>query len=138
MVVGMSLVPAAGDFGGDFYQTFSGELKMSGSLPDGYFPMEAAPKDKPILGWCVHDADPYFIDDGSNCLTMYGAHAEGIGHVSDGPHVLIWGGSFKDVGEYGHVEAELPDWWYRFDSDFEVAANPIAWAPIPDFEPPTT
>lgn len=94
-------------------------------------PIATAPKDgTPILGWCVHEADPYF--EGNGDLTLYGAHAEGLSHVDDGPHVLVWGGSFDDRTYLEPDAANLPDWWFRDGSDFEQAANPTHWIPIPE------
>lgn len=93
----------------------------------GWQPIETAPKDVPILGWCVHTADVGFIEGGGS-LTLYAAHSEGLSHVEDGPHVLVWGGGWADSEEDGG--GWLPDWWFRSDSEFEVAANPIFWAPI--------
>jgi len=90
--------------------------------------MESAPHNRPILGWCKHDSDPYH--EGPTSLTTYGAHCEGIGRVEDGPHVIVWGGGYTDVGEYGVIEASCPDWWFRFGSEFEEAAAPVAWAGI--------
>lgn len=92
------------------------------------YDMTQAPTDRPILGWCKHDNDPYHLEGGF--LTTYGAHVEGLGRVEDGPQVLVWGGGYADVGEYGVVEASCPDWWFRHGSEFEEAANPIAWAEI--------
>jgi hypothetical protein len=94
-----------------------------------WLPMETALKDEPILGWCVHEADPYFQSNGD--LTLYGAHVEGLSHVEDGPHVLVWGGAWDDRTYENENAGWLPDWWFRSDSDFEIAANPIRWRPIP-------
>jgi hypothetical protein len=94
----------------------------------GWQPIESATKDKPILGWCVHEADPYFRENGD--LTLYGAHVEGLSHVEDGPHVLVWGGGFDDRSYEEPNGGWLPDWWFRSDSDFEIAANPTHWKPI--------
>lgn len=93
-------------------------------------PIETAPKERAILGWCVHDADPYFLDDSGERLTRYGGHTEGLSHVSDGPHVLEWGGAWDDGPDGGY----MPDWWFRADSEFEVTANPTHWKEIG--EPP--
>ncbi len=96
--------------------------------------METAPKDKPILGWCrdecSSDVCGYHTGTGTS-LCLYHGHAEGLSHVEDGPHVVVWGGSWADCEDDGG--GWMPDWWFRSDSEFEVAANPIAWAPIPDF-----
>lgn len=95
--------------------------------------MDRAPKDgRPILGLCVHGADPYLEDEQKRRLTVYAGHAEGVGHVPDGPHVIQWGGAFDD-STYESPGAYLPDWWFQYGTDFEKAANPVAWAPIPEF-----
>lgn len=94
--------------------------------------MSAAPKNKPILAWCDHDADSYEIgrtSDGRSKLTIYAAHAEGLGHAGTGYRVIEWGGGWNDCPEDG--AGGLPDWWFVADSDFEVPANPIAWMPLP-------
>jgi hypothetical protein len=98
-------------------------------------PIESAPKDRPILGWCVHDADPYFAgetSDGRSYLTTYGGHCEGMSHVEDGPHVLVWGGAYDDSTWEYPSQSGLPDWWFRHGSEFEEAANPIYWMEIPE------
>lgn len=93
------------------------------------FNMNEAPKDQPILAWCdTNQPCRCWAEDGRLCL--YHAHVEGLSHVQDGPNVIEWGGGFTDTGEYGEVLAEMPDWWFRWDSDWEVAANPIAWQVI--------
>lgn len=104
--------------------------------------MGTAPKDRPILGWCRDecgsDVCAYYTGTGTS-LCLYHGHAEGLSHVEDGPHVLVWGGSWDD-SSFEYAGGWMPDWWFRSDSEFEVAANPIAWAPIPDFQhaPETT
>lgn len=55
-------------------------------IPKGFLPIESAPKDVPIVGYCIHEADPYYESD--TRLTIYGAHCEGMTHVQDGFHVL--------------------------------------------------
>ena len=94
-------------------------------------PIETAPRDgTPILGWCDHEADPYIEDEKSGRLTTYGAHAEGLSHVEDGPHVLVWGGGFDDRSYDEPNGANMPDWWFLTGNEFEVAANPTHWKPI--------
>ena len=93
--------------------------------------METAPKDgTPILGWCVHDADPYIEDEKTLRLTLYGAHCEGLRHVEDGAHVLVWGGGWDDRTYEDQSAGFLDDYWFRDGSDFEEPANPILWQPI--------
>ena len=44
------------------------------TIPPGWKSMDSAPKDgSPILGWCLHKADPY-TTDGGKTLTTYAAH----------------------------------------------------------------
>lgn len=95
----------------------------------GWRPISTVPMDgKPILGWCVHDADDYY-DGESGRLTIYGAHCEGVSHVPDGAHVLEWGGAFDD-STWESPGPSLPDWWFRSGSGFEEVANPTHWMPI--------
>ena len=97
--------------------------------PEGWRDIKTAPKDgTTILAWCVHAADPYHVDEKS--LTAYGAHCEGLSHVEDGAHVVQWGGgSWESTDGYGSGYL-IPDWWFRFGSEWEETANPIAWMPI--------
>lgn len=91
-------------------------------------PMETAPRDgTPILGWCVHEADPYQEGDR---LTTYGAHAEGLSRVDDGPHVLVWGGEYSERDWESGRDEYIPAWWFLSTSEFEVVGNPVLWSPI--------
>ena len=61
----------------------------------GWREISSAPRDgTPIIGWCVHSADSYYVEH-VGCLTDYGARVEGLSHVEDGPHVLVWGESYE-------------------------------------------
>lgn len=92
-------------------------------------PMSTAPKDRPILGWCIHVDDFEKLPDGRTLLSLYNAHGEGLAYVDDGPHVLEWGGAFDD-STWEYPGANLPDWWFQRGSQFEAAANPVAWIDI--------
>lgn len=96
--------------------------------------MDTAPKDRPILAWCVHDADPYVQADGR--LTTYAAHAEALTHVADGQHLVEWGGSWEEHDwENPSANASVPDWWFEAGSDFERVANPVLWMEVHDPKP---
>jgi len=97
-------------------------------------PIETAPKNKPILAWCKHDADPYVEDAQTGRLTTYGAHCEGLSYASDGYNVVEWGGETSEYGDYNELLYIIPGWWFVVESEFEVAANPTHWMPLP--EPP--
>ena len=101
---------------------------MSKTRTDGWQPISTAPKDTPIIGWCVRDADPYFLSD--TRLTPYRAFAEEGTEAEDGPHVLVWGGGYTDWDE-GYPVATMPDWWFVNGTDDEVVANPTHWMPLP-------
>lgn len=87
------------------------------------------PKDRPILAWCDHEADPYY--ESEKRLTVYGACCEGNGHVQDGFHVVEWGGGYDDDNAPEGPREWMPDWWFQRGSDFEIAANPVAWCELP-------
>jgi hypothetical protein len=102
----------------------------------GWQPIETAPKDTPVLAYCNHEADPFYAGkhaDGSMALTLYAAHYDGLGYAPTGFHIVEWGGAFDD-STWECEGPSLPDWWFVVGSDFEVAANPTHWMPLP--EPP--
>jgi len=90
-------------------------------------PIETAPRDRLILAWCDHEADPYSRDDIN--LTTYAAHAEELSHAPTGHHIVEWGGGWAESYEDGG--GEMPDWWFVAGSEFEVVANPTHWMPLP-------
>ena len=98
-------------------------------IPEGLQPIEKAPKDRPIVGLCIHEADHY-TKDGGRTLTVYGAHCEGLSHVPDGLHVIEWGGAYWER-DFTGVNFTIPNWWFRSGSDFEEVANPVAWMDLP-------
>lgn len=95
--------------------------------------MESAPKDKPILAYCIHDKDDYYIE-GTDRLTVYGAHCENWKVVDDGIHIVEFGGEYSESDWESSVKFNIPDWWFVNGSDFEVVANPVAWMPIPELD----
>lgn len=100
-------------------------------------PMETAPKDRPILAWCEDDCkDPHCAassraEESSRNLCLYHAHAEGMLSVDDGYAIVEWGGAWDDRTWEDMGAGHLPDWWFRVGSEFEEAANPVAWAELP-------
>ncbi|WP_248885816.1 hypothetical protein [Acidithiobacillus acidisediminis] len=101
-------------------------------LESGWLPMESAPKNVPILGFCIHESDPDVDGAGEGKISTYAAHAESLSHVPDGPHVLVWGGEYEEVDWDSGAGFIIPAWWFRFGSDFEEPAAPIAWRPVFD------
>ena len=93
-----------------------------------WLPIEIAPKDRPILGLCKHEADKYYVE---GRLTIYAAHCEGMSRVPDGPHVIEWGGEYSEYESETGAGFTIPDWWFRSGSGFEEVANPVAWCEIP-------
>lgn len=98
-------------------------------------PIETAPKDKPILAWCDHEAGMTHeeLPDGRTRVSRYWAHGDGLSYAGDGIHIVEWGGAFDD-STWEYAGASLPDWWFVRGSEFECAANPVKWMPLP--EPP--
>ena len=104
---------------------------LLGSFDPPGSPMHSAPKDRPILAYCIHSADPGHEHDDPSRLTLYAAHAEGLGRVDDGLHVLQWGGGWDDRTHEEPEAGWLPDWWFQNGSCFETPANPVCWWPAP-------
>ncbi len=92
-------------------------------------PISEAPKNRRILAWCDHEADPYVEDEVKGSLTLYAAHYEGTSHAETGWHIIEWGGGWSDSEEDGG--GWLPDWWFVVGSEFETAANPICFYEMP-------
>lgn len=116
-------------------QQLQGDEDMTTEL----YPIETAPKDRPILGWCVSDCGDSDCARSGNSrdearnLCLFHGHGEGLLICEPGWHVIVWGGGWNDrTHEYDG--GWMPDWWFRFGSEFEEVCNPTHWAPLP--EPP--
>ena len=94
--------------------------------------MLEAPKDRPILAWCSHEAgmtdNETFMKETSGVLNLYVAHGDGLSYAKDGPNILVWGG-----GDFYEDYYPMSDWWFVADSEFERAAYPVAWQEIEEF-----
>lgn len=85
------------------------------------------PKDgNPIVALCLDNINPYQGEARQNYET-YQYLARHFGAVSDGIHILVWVDG--TLSYKGHPA--MPGWWFLNGSDGEVAANPVAWLPIP-------
>lgn len=100
--------------------------------PPGGLDMATAHKDRPILAWVEHAADPY-VDPESETgrLTTYAAHHEGLSKAPDGLQVLVWGGAYQDRDEASGTSWKIEDWWFVCGSEWETVANPVCWWPMP-------
>lgn len=99
--------------------------------PEGWNPMENAPKDRPILVLHVHESDKFY--EGKGRLTAYGAHVEALSHIEDGPYVAAWGGEGWDFDEMNDRSTHVPPWWFVHDDDWESPLAPVGWLPVPGF-----
>lgn len=106
--------------------------------PEPYWQsMDTAPKNRPILVMCSSECNDihcgyskvFVGPDGRSNLCMYHAHAEGLSAYGSGPAIVVWGGGFDD-STHEYEGASMPDWWFVYGSEYEVAANPVAWYDI--------
>ena len=86
----------------------------------------------PILAWCDHEADTFYISEDSKHLTLYAAHGEALSYAPNGWNIIVWGGAFDDSTWEYPIQGSLPDWWFVAGSDFEVVANPVKWCRLPN------
>lgn len=95
--------------------------------------IESAPKDRDILVWFDHEADPYQDPHNPDRLTDYAVWAES-GEFLDGKgfciakwHTAIW----ESEDEYGNGYW-LPSWWFaKENDDYERVVNPTNWTDLP-------
>jgi hypothetical protein len=110
---------------------YLGFLSAARIYSAGWRDIASAPKNTPILAYCNHEADSYVADTELSTLTLYAAHAEGLSHAETGIHIVEWGGAFDDRTWEDTSGAHMPDWWFVVGSEFEKAANPTHWMPLP-------
>jgi hypothetical protein len=97
--------------------------------------MDTAPKDRDILVWYDHAADPYHLDE-HGLLTDYGTWCEcGDFLIDNGFCIAKWHEPvWESVDEYG-AGYWLPGWWFSTSHDgCDYACNPTRWTELP--EPP--
>ena len=100
------------------------------SFPQGRPIDEYRPEMGKVLAWCCHAEDDYVLEEGKR-LTTYGAHAEGVGHVEDGFHLVGWGGMYHDE-DFGGSPYTISDWWFVVGTDFDIVANPTHFWVLPE------
>lgn len=87
-----------------------------------------------ILALTDHESDePIVVEEaGREILTLstYLAHAEGMGHVIDGYHVLVFGGEYSEDDWESGISFAIPNWWFLNDGAFETPGNPIKFIPL--------
>jgi len=97
-------------------------------------PIETAPKDRDILVWYDHDADPYQDPQNPDHLTDYAANAEGAEFLEgSGVTVAKWQPKqWEAQDEYGGGFWLPAGWFSRGDfQHYEVVCNAVAWMPLP-------
>ena len=101
-----------------------------------WLPIETAPKDRDVLVWYDHQADPYEHPYEPGKLTDYAAWAD-AGDFLDGKGVCVakwFPQQWEATDEYGGGYW-LPECWFSDHSgDYEFAVNATHWMPYP--EPP--
>lgn len=97
--------------------------------------INTAPRDRDILVFYDHDADPYYDPNDPTRLTEYASWAES-GDFLDGKGWAIakwqpqW---FESTDQYGGGYWMLAAWFSRGDfCDYETVCNPIGWCDLPD------
>lgn len=97
-----------------------------------WLPIETAPKDRDVLVWFDHKADPYQDPHNPDRLTNYAAWAEG-GDFLEGKGWAIaqWHPQyFEAEDEYGNGYWMPEAWFAREDGDYARVCNPLFWQPL--------
>lgn len=96
-------------------------------------PIESAPKDRDILVWYDHCADPYQDPRNPNRLTDYATWAE-VGDFMDGKGFCVakWlPKHWESEDEYG-AGYWMPAYWFsKENDDYERVVNPTHWMLLP-------
>lgn len=99
--------------------------------------MDDAPKNRPIIVYYDHDADPYYDGD-TGKLTDYGANAETNTFLkASGITVAMWCDGYHDDDGWGSESYWVPGCWCMVQNDdyTDVICNPIFWAELSDIIP---
>lgn len=94
----------------------------------------SAPRDREILVWYDHDADPYH--DGDR-LTNYACHAEGGDfYAGKGVAIAHWREGWHEGDGFEEPSYWMPECWLvQINGDnSDYVCNPTHWQPLP--EPP--
>lgn len=111
--------------------TISEKAISSENLFGSWMPMNTAPKERPILVFHAHFADPYYCET-ENRLTVYGSHCEDGKQIKrNSVEIAEWGGEWDDRTYEEPNAGWMPDWWFKQDSEGETPLNPIAWMDLP-------
>ena len=98
-------------------------------------PIETAPKDRIILVYYDHKADPYQDPRNPSKLTDYACHAEGGDFLNwKGVAIAKWSyGWHEDNGWESGQEWWMPAAWFAwFNDDYaDHVCNPTHWMPLP-------
>lgn len=94
-------------------------------------PIETAPKDKPIIVWHDHEADPETHDEGKT-ITAYCCWREAFGtHKETGLAIAVWIEGEWETDDMGGRQFKMPDAWFVDDGNNETPLNPVFWLPMP-------
>lgn len=112
---------------------WSEEALYTGPAPPQWQGIERAPKDRNILVWFDHDADPYQDPQEPTKLTPYAAWAEGGEYLAGkGWCIAKWHPQhFEAEDEYGTGYWMPAAWFAHQNGDWEVVCNPTHWMPLP-------